>query len=44
MYREMKEKLPAKKLFRVKNNNVTANDKRPLLLFYFTEFEQGFIG
>ena len=24
------------------NNNVTSKDKRPLLLFYFTDFEQVF--
>ena len=31
-----------KKLFTVKKN-VTAKDKRPLLLFGFTDFEQAFV-
>ena len=33
-----------KKLFKVKKNNVTTKDKRPLLLFYFTDFEYVFVG
>ena len=33
------KKLPAKKLFKVKKNHLTAKDKRILLLFYFIDFE-----
>ena len=40
MYHEMKAEITRQK----KTNNVTAKDKRPLLLFYFTEFEQVFVG
>ena len=39
----MKEEITIqKKLFKVKKN-VTAKDKRPLLLFCFTDFEQVFV-
>ena len=44
----MKEEITSqKKLFKVQKKNVTAKDKRPLLLFCFTDFEQvsaGFAG
>ena len=41
MYREVKEQ--PKKTIKVKNNTVTAKDKRPLLSFYLTGFEQVFV-
>ena len=40
----MKEEITSqKKLFKVQKKNVTAKDKRPLLLFCFTDFEQVFV-
>ena len=43
MHREMKEEITSqKKLFIVKNNNVTAKDKRPFFI-YFADFEQVFV-
>ena len=33
-----------KKIFKVKKKNMTAKDKRPSFFFYFTDFEQVFVG
>ena len=33
-----------KKTINSQKNNVAANNKRPLLLFYFTDFEKVFVG
>ena len=38
-----KEITSQKKLFKVKKNNVTVKGKRPVLLFYFTDFEMVFV-
>ena len=41
----MKEEITSqKKTIQSQKNNVTSKDKRPLLLFYFTDFEQVFVG
>ena len=41
----MKEEITnQKKTIQSQKNNVTSKDKRPLLLFYFTDFEQVFVG
>ena len=41
---ERRKYQPKKKLFKVKKNDVTVNDNRHLLLFYFTDFEWVFVG
>ena len=43
MKEEITKKEITKKLFKAKKNNVRAKDKRPLLLFYFTDSEQVFL-
>ena len=45
MYREMKEEITSKKrkTIRSQKNNETVKDKR-LSFFYFTDFEQVFVG
>ena len=44
MYHKIKEEITSQKIYSKSKNNATAKDKRHLLLFYFTEFDQGFFG